>query len=125
MDERNDFLRDLGCKASDVRGIFPDQSTLLLRISFKSADLFEGYAAGLPWAVCANTLAPGDSVTATRVYAVTDCFPVEAIRDHFQQFGRITSTVHGHDHFFKSLLNDIVHHSLILYLASPFSILWK
>ncbi len=90
MDERNDFLKDLGCKASDVKGIFPDPSTLLLRISFKSADLFEGYAAGIPWAACANTLvygwAPGDSVTATRVYAVPGCFPVEAIRDHFQQF---------------------------------------
>jgi hypothetical protein len=85
-DKRNDLLKDLGCKAYDVKGIFPDPSTLLLRISFKSADLFEGYAVGIPWAACANTLmygwAPGDSVTATRVYAVPDFFPVEAIRDH-------------------------------------------
>jgi hypothetical protein len=54
MEERNDFLlKDLRCKASEVKGIFPDPSTLLLRVSFKSADLFECYsarlAAGVPW----------------------------------------------------------------------------
>ncbi len=72
-----------------MQGVFPDPSTLLLRISFKAADLFESYssclAAGIPWAACANTLvygcAPGDSATATRVYAVPDFFPVEAICD--------------------------------------------
>jgi hypothetical protein len=123
MEERNDFLlKDLRCKASEVKGIFPDPSTLLLRVSFKSADLFECYsarlAAGVPWTACSNALvygwAPGDSVTAVRVSAVPDCFPVEAIRDHFQQFGRVTSAVRGHDRFFKSAFNGIVHLSLTL-----------
>ena len=123
MEERNDFLlKDLKCKASEVKGIFPDPSTLLLRVSFKSADLFECYsarlAAGVPWAACASALvygwAPGDSVTAVRVSAVPDCFPVEAIRDHFQQFGRVTSAVRGHDRFFKSAFNGIVHLSLTI-----------
>ncbi len=60
MEERNDFLlKDLGCKFTDVKGIFPDPSTLLLRISFVSAAIFERYrdrlAAGVPWAACANS----------------------------------------------------------------------
>jgi hypothetical protein len=121
MEERYDFLlNDLKCKASDIKGIFPDPSTLLLCISFKSTDLFECYsaslAAGFPWAACANTLvygwAPGDLVTAVRVSTVPDCFPVEAIQDHFQQFGRVTCAFRGHDYFFKFAFNGIVHQSL-------------
>jgi hypothetical protein len=47
MEEKNDFLlKDLGCKASEVKSIFPDLSTLL-RISFKSVQLFERYSARL------------------------------------------------------------------------------
>jgi hypothetical protein len=42
MEERNDFLlKDLGCKFTDVKGIFPDPSTLLLRISFVSTTVVE------------------------------------------------------------------------------------
>jgi hypothetical protein len=47
MEEKNDFLfKDLGCKASEVKSIFPDLSTLL-RISFKSDEIFERYSARL------------------------------------------------------------------------------
>ncbi len=67
---------------------------------------------------CANALvygwAPGNSVTAIRVSAVPNCFPVEAKCDHFQQFGRVTSGVLGNDCFFKSAFNSIVHLSLTL-----------
>ena len=123
MEERNDFLlKDLGCKFTDVKGIFPDPSTLLLRISFVSAAIFERYrdrlAAGVPWAACANSpvygWAPGDSVTAVRVSAVPDCFSAEDIRSHFQQFGRVTRAVRGHDRFFKNAYNGIVHLSITI-----------
>ena len=121
MEERNDFLlKDLGCKFTDVKGIFPDPSTLLLRISFVSADIFERFrdrlAAGVPWAACNNSMvygwAPGDSVTAVRISAVPDCFSAEDIRSHFQQFGRVTRAVRGHDRFFKNAFNGIVHLSI-------------
>jgi hypothetical protein len=123
MEERNDFLlKDLGCKFTDVKGIFPDPSTLLLRISFVSAAIFERYrdrlTAGVPWAACANSLvygwAPGDSVTAVRVSGVPDCFSAEDIRSHFQQFGRVTRAVRGHDRFFKNAYNGIVHLSITI-----------
>jgi hypothetical protein len=123
MDERNDFLlKDLGCKFTDIKGIFPDPSTLLLRISFASTAIFERFrdrlAAGVAWAACGNSLvygwAPGDSVTAVRVSAVPDCFTAEDIRRHFQQFGRVTRAVRGHDRFFKNAYNGIVHLSITL-----------
>ena len=123
MEERNDFLlKDLGCKFTDIKGIFPDPSTLLLRVSFGSAAIFERFrdrlAAGVTWAACGNSLvygwAPGDSVTAVRVSAVPDCFTADDIRSHFQQFGRVTRAVRGHDRFFKNAYNGIVHLSITL-----------
>jgi hypothetical protein len=56
--------------------------------------------------------APGDSVTAARISAVPDCFSAEDIRSHFQQFGRVTRAVRGHDLFFKNAFNGIVHLSI-------------
>jgi len=123
MEERNDFLlKDLACNFADVKGIFPDPSSLLLRISFVSKALFDRFrerlAAGVPWAACNNTLvygwAPGDSVTAVRVSAVPDCFTADDIRTHFQQFGRVTRAVRGRDRFFKNAYNSIVHLSITL-----------
>jgi hypothetical protein len=53
MEERKDFLlKDLGWKFTDVKGIFPDPSTLLLRFFFVLVAIFEWYrdrlAAGVP-----------------------------------------------------------------------------
>jgi hypothetical protein len=115
VEERNDFLlKDLGRKFIDVKGIFPDPSTLLLRISFVSEAIFKQFrdrlAAGAPWAACGNSLvygwAPGDSFTAVRISVVPDCFSAEDICSHFQQFGRVTCR---HDRFFKNAYNGIVH----------------
>jgi len=92
IQERNDFLlKDLGCKMDDLKGIFPDPSNLLLRVTFVSAALFETFLACLtdmvPWADCQNALvygwAPGASVTAVRVSGVPECFFAEMVRDHF------------------------------------------
>ena len=124
MEERSDFLiKDLGCTIADVKGIFADPSTLLLRVSFTTAAAYERFQArladGVPWAACNNALvygwAPGDSITAVRVSAVPDCFTADDIRAHFQQFGRVTQAVRGRDRFFKNAFNGIVHLSITLH----------
>jgi len=124
MEERSDFLiKDLGCTIADVKGIFADPSTLLLRVSFTTAAAYDRFlarlAAGVPWAACNNALvygwAPGDSITAVRVSAVPDCFTADDIRTHFQQFGRVTQAVRGRDRFFKNAFNGIVHLSITLH----------
>jgi len=123
MQGKNDFLlKDLGCKMADLKGIFPDPSTLLLRVTFVSKALFETFLArltvGVPWAACQNALvygwAPGASVTAVRVSGVPECFSAEMVRDHFLQFGRVTRAFRGHDRFFKNAFNGIVHLSITI-----------
>ncbi len=64
MEERSDFLiKDLGCTIADVKGIFADPSTLLLRVSFTTAVAYDRFlarlAAGVPWAACNNALVYG------------------------------------------------------------------
>jgi hypothetical protein len=124
LEERSDFLiKDLGCTIADVKGIFADPSTLLLRVSFTTAAAYERFlarlASGVPWAACNNALvygwAPGDSITAVRVSAVPDCFTADDIRAHFQQFGRVTQAVRGRDRYFKNAFNGIVHLSITLH----------
>jgi len=53
-------VKDLGCKMLDLKGIFPDPSTLLLRVTFTSSALFNTYltwlTTGVPGAACQNAL---------------------------------------------------------------------
>ena len=119
--ERNDFLlKDLGCNQSDFKGIFPDPSTMLLRVSFITEALYEKYlallSAGVRWAACNNALvygwAPGDSVTNVRVSGVMEAFTADDIRAHFQQFGRVTRAFMGRDRAFPAAITGIVHLSI-------------
>jgi len=121
MNERNDFLvDDLGCEVTDLKAIFPDPTSMLLRVTFKTEALFDKYlallSAGVRWSACNNTLvygwAPGDSVTNVRVSGVMGCFTAADIRAHFQQFGRVTRAYIGRDRFFPDASTGIVHLSI-------------
>ena len=129
MKERNDFLvDDLGCEVTDLRGIFPNPTSMLLRVAFKTEALFEKYLAllstGVRWSACNNALvygwAPGDSVTNVRVSGVMECFTAGDIRAHFQQFGRVTRAYMGRDCFFPDAVTGIVH--LSISIAPGFSL---
>jgi len=121
MKERNDFLvDDLGCEVTDLKSIFPDPTSMLLRVAFKTEALFDKYlvllSAGVRWSACNNALvygwAPGDSVTNVRVSGVMECFTAGDIRAHFQQFGRVTRAYMGRDRFFPDAVTGIVHLSI-------------
>ena len=120
-EQRNNFLRqDLHLGQADIVDLFNEPSTQLLRVEFATAELYDEklalLTAGVPWAAADGALVygwpPGDAITNVRVSGVPRRFPVELIRDHFGQYGRVTRAYSGKDGFWSGCSSGVYHISL-------------
>jgi hypothetical protein len=120
-DERNVFLTDdLGLQVPDVTDIFNEPSSQLLRVELATldlhADVLERLAAGVPWSAFGGApvygWAPSDTVTSLRISGYPRFYPLDLLRNHFAQMGRVTHLARGKDSFWSAAATGVVHLSI-------------
>ena len=121
VSERNDFLlKDLKVEIDHIYDIYPEPESMLLRVVFFTEEQYNLYlgrlTAGVPWTACNGATvygwAPGDAVTNVRFTGVPADLPDDAIRAHFQQFGRVTRFYRSKDKVFVRAANGVIHLSI-------------